>query len=42
MLIAAGARLDPAMADWEGSDEFMAVIDDALSQRDTATDRMGR
>jgi hypothetical protein len=42
MLIAAGARLDPAMADWEGSDEFMAVIDDALSQRDAATDHMGR
>ena len=30
MLIAAGARLDPAMADWEGSDAFMAVIDEAL------------
>jgi ankyrin repeat protein len=30
MLIAAGAKLDPAMAEWEGSDAFMAVIDDAL------------
>jgi hypothetical protein len=31
MLIAAGARLDPAMADWEGSGQFMSVIDDALT-----------
>ena len=30
LLIAAGARMDPAMADWEGSDAFMAVIDEAL------------
>jgi ankyrin repeat protein len=30
MLIAAGARLNPEMADWEGSDAFMAVIDEAL------------
>jgi ankyrin repeat protein len=29
-LLAAGARLDPEMADWEGSDAFMAVIDEAL------------
>jgi ankyrin repeat protein len=33
LLIAAGARLDPAMADWEGSDAFMAVIDEALRGR---------
>jgi FOG: Ankyrin repeat len=32
MLIAAGARLDPAMSDWDGSDQFMAVIDDALAR----------
>jgi len=32
MLIAAGARLDAAMADWDGSDQFMAVIDDALAR----------
>jgi len=31
MLIAAGARLDPAMADWDGSDQFMSVIDEALA-----------
>jgi ankyrin repeat protein len=30
MLIAAGARLNPEMADWEGSAAFMAVIDEAL------------
>ena len=30
LLIAAGARVDAEMADWEGSDGFMAVIDDAL------------
>ena len=29
-LIAAGARLDPEMAEWEGSEEFQAVIDAAL------------
>ena len=32
MLLAAGARLDAAMADWDGSDQFMAVIDDALAR----------
>ena len=31
LLIAAGATLDPAMADWEGSDAFMAIIDQALA-----------
>ena len=31
-LIAAGATLKPEMADWEGSDAFMAVIDAALSR----------
>jgi hypothetical protein len=30
MLIAAGARLDPEMADWHGSDAFRAVIDESL------------
>ena len=30
MLIAAGTPLYPEMADWEGSDAFMAVIDEAL------------
>jgi ankyrin repeat protein len=33
LLIAAGAQLDPAMAEWEGSDTFMAVIDEALALR---------
>ncbi|HEV8496938.1 MAG TPA: hypothetical protein VGQ56_08760 [Gemmatimonadaceae bacterium] len=33
LLIAAGARLDPAMADWEGSDAVQAVIDEALRGR---------
>ena len=33
MLLAAGARLDPEMADWEGSDAFQAVIDAALRGR---------
>ena len=30
LLLAAGARLDPAMADWEGSEAFMEVIAEAL------------
>jgi len=30
MLIKAGAPVDPAIADWDGSDAFQAVIDDAL------------
>jgi ankyrin repeat protein len=30
MLIAAGARVGSEMADWEGSDAFQAVIDEAL------------
>jgi len=30
MLIAAGARVNPEMADWEASDAFQAVIDEAL------------
>ena len=30
VLIAAGVQVTPEMADWEGSDEFMAVIDEAL------------
>jgi ankyrin repeat protein len=30
MLLAAGARVDPEMSDWEGSDPFMAVIEEAL------------
>jgi ankyrin repeat protein len=30
MLIAAGARVGPEMADWGGSDAFMTVIDEAL------------
>jgi len=30
MLIAAGTRMNSKMADWEGSDAFMAVIDEAL------------
>jgi ankyrin repeat protein len=34
LLIAVGARLDPAMTDWEGSDAFMAVIDEALARND--------
>lgn len=34
LLIAAGARLEPAMADWEGSDAFQAVIEEALRERD--------
>lgn len=29
MLLAAGATLDPEMADWGGSDAFQAVIDEA-------------
>ena len=33
MLIAAGARVGPEMAEWGGSDAFMAVIDEALSSR---------
>jgi hypothetical protein len=33
MLIAAGAHVGPEMADWEGSDSFMAVIDEALRSR---------
>ena len=33
LLIAAGARVDPDMADWEGSDAFMAVIEEALLRR---------
>jgi hypothetical protein len=33
MLLAAGARLDPEMADWEGSDAFQAVIDEVLRGR---------
>ncbi|MGH7717689.1 MAG: hypothetical protein ACREON_02440 [Gemmatimonadaceae bacterium] len=33
MLLAAGARLDPEMADWEGSDAFQEVIDEALRGR---------
>jgi len=32
LLIGAGARLDPSMTDWEGSDAFMAVIDEALAR----------
>jgi hypothetical protein len=32
LLIAAGAPLTPDMADWEGSDELMAVITDALAE----------
>jgi ankyrin repeat protein len=31
LLIAAGARVEAKMADWEGSDAFMAVIDAALA-----------
>jgi ankyrin repeat protein len=30
LLIAAGAHVEPRMADWEGSDAFMAVIHEAL------------
>jgi ankyrin repeat protein len=30
LLIAAGAKLEPKMADWEGSESFMAVIEEAL------------
>jgi len=30
MLIAAGAHVGPEMADWEGSDAFMAVIEEAI------------
>jgi ankyrin repeat protein len=30
MLLAAGTPVDSSMADWEGSDAFMAVIDEAL------------
>jgi ankyrin repeat protein len=30
LLIAAGARIDPEMLDWDGSDRFMAVIRDAV------------
>ena len=33
MLLAAGARVDPEMADWDGSDAFMAVIHEALRGR---------
>lgn len=33
LLIAAGARVGPEMADWEGTDAFMAVIDAALRGR---------
>jgi hypothetical protein len=32
-LLAAGARVGPEMADWEGSDAFQAVIDEALRER---------
>lgn len=33
LLIAAGARVGPEMADWEGTDAFMAVIDTAIRQQ---------
>jgi ankyrin repeat protein len=33
MLLAAGARVDSEMADWEGSDAFQAVIEEALRGR---------
>jgi ankyrin repeat protein len=33
LLIAAGARVEPAMADWDVSDAFLEVIDAALSGR---------
>lgn len=33
LLIDAGAPLTPDMADWEGSDAFMTVITDALSEK---------
>ena len=34
LLIAAGAPVEPEMADWEGSDAFQAVIADALTSRE--------
>ncbi|MGQ0645966.1 MAG: hypothetical protein ACT4P7_00255 [Gemmatimonadaceae bacterium] len=33
LLLAAGAATSPDMADWQGSDEFQAVIDAALRER---------
>lgn len=32
LLIAAGARVTPEMADWEGSDAFQAVIDEVIDR----------
>jgi hypothetical protein len=32
-MIAAGARLDPEMLDWPGTDEVLATIDEALRER---------
>jgi ankyrin repeat protein len=39
-LIAAGARVEPRMLEWEGSDEVMAVIDEALRGAHTSDDRL--
>ena len=42
MLLAAGARVEPAMADWEGSDDFQAVIDQALRDARRPIEPSGR
>ena len=33
LLIEAGASVDPSMAEWDVSDDFHAVIDEALRER---------
>jgi ankyrin repeat protein len=35
LLLAAGARIDPDMADWGGSDAFQAVIDAAVGDKNS-------
>jgi hypothetical protein len=42
MLLAAGARVEPAMADWEASDDFQAVIDQALRDARRPIEPSGR
>jgi ankyrin repeat protein len=41
MLIAAGTRVDPEMANWEGSDEFQAILDEAIHNVTAPPDRTG-
>jgi ankyrin repeat protein len=40
VLIAAGARVEPEMANWEGSESFQSVIDEALLPRSPSTGRV--